>query len=62
MCVCSRQEDSFKPPNMRSLEQLQTGEAWKPLVRQFIMTGKASQRVAENDPIKAVKHHMKDAM
>lgn len=45
---------------MRSLEQLQTGEAWEPLVRQFIMTGKARQRVAEDDPIKTLKYHMKD--
>lgn len=47
---------------MRSLEQLQTGEAWKPLVRQFIMTGEARQRVAENDPIKTLKYHMKDVI
>lgn len=62
LCVCSRQEDSFKPPNMRSLEQLQTGEAWEPLVRQFIMTGEARQRVAEDDPIKTLQYHMKDVI
>lgn len=46
---------------MRSLEHPQTGRAQEPLVRQFHLTGKASQRVPEDNPIKALKYHVQDS-
>lgn len=46
---------------MRSLEHPQPGKAQEPLVRQFLLTGKVSQRVPEDNPIKALKYHVQDA-